>query len=74
MYDATGAEFLGAEMSCPSEASSQDAEMSCPSEASSQDVRPVVSTADAMLLLPTGTGLNQLDHVKVTGVVETTAQ
>ena len=48
MYDATGAEKLGVEMSCPSEASSQDAEMSCPSEASSQDVRPVVSTADAM--------------------------
>ena len=52
MYDATGAEFLGAEMSCPSEASSQDAEMSRPSEASSQDVRPVVSTADAMPLNP----------------------
>ena len=63
MYDATGAEKLGVEMSCPSEASSQavemscpseassqDAAMSCPSEASSQDVRPVVSTADAMLL------------------------
>ena len=61
MYDAKGAEKLGVEvscpseaspqvveMSCPSEASSQDAAMSCPSEASSQDVRPVVSTADAM--------------------------
>jgi hypothetical protein len=51
MYDAIGAEKLGVEVSCPSEASPQDASaaMSCPSEASSQDVRPVVSTADAML-------------------------
>jgi hypothetical protein len=53
MFDATGAEKLGAEMSCPPEASSQDAGMSCPpcpteAQASSQDVRPVVSTADAM--------------------------
>ena len=36
MYDATGAEKLGVEMSCPSEASSQVVEMSCPSVASSQ--------------------------------------
>ena len=85
MYDAKGAEKLVVEVSCPSEASPQDAEMSCPSEASSQDVRPVVYTADAMLLnqvvstadamtVNTNGGLNQLDLSKVTGVVETTAE
>ncbi len=50
MYDAGGAEKLGVEVPCPSEASPQAVEMSCPSEASSQDVRPGVSTADATLL------------------------
>jgi hypothetical protein len=49
MYDAGGAERLGVEVSCPSEASPQDAVMSCPTVASSQDVRPVVTTADATL-------------------------
>jgi hypothetical protein len=49
MYDAKGAEILGAEtladgMSCPTVASSR----------ASLDVRPVVSTADATLLVPTG--------------------
>ena len=88
MYDAMGAEILGAEklgveVSCPSEASPQDAEvscpseasppyaeMSCPSEASSQDVRPVVSTADATLLVNTGDGLNQLELSKDQGVAK----
>ncbi len=42
MSDAIGAEKLGAERPCPSEASPQDAEMSCPSE--------VPTTADAMPL------------------------
>jgi hypothetical protein len=61
MYDAGGAERLGVEVSCPSEASPQDAMMSCPTVASSQDVRPVVSTADA-------TSFGQ-----VTGLVESAA-
>ena len=85
MYDAGGAERLGAEVSCPSEASPQAVEvscpseaspqaveMSCPSEASSQDVRPVVSTADAMTVNTNG-GLNQLELSKVSGVVESEA-
>jgi hypothetical protein len=37
MFDAIGAEKLGVEVSCPSEAGPQDAEVSCPSEASPQD-------------------------------------
>jgi hypothetical protein len=44
--------------------------MSCPTVASSQDVRPVVSTADATLLVNTGDGLNQLELSQETGVAK----
>jgi hypothetical protein len=72
MYDAGGAERLGVEVSCPSEASPQDAVMSCPSEASSQDVRPVVSTADAMLLSQVTTTADAMLLSQVTSSADAT--
>ena len=72
MYDAGGAERLGVEVSCPSEASPQDAAMSCPSEASSQDVRPVVSTADATLLSQVTTTADAMLLSQVTSSADAT--
>jgi len=73
MYDAGGAERLGVEVSCPSEASPQDAVMSCPTVASSQDVRPGVSTADATVHNQVMSTADDSQIGQVTGFVESAA-
>ncbi len=77
MLDAIGAEKLGVEVSCPSEASPQDAEMSCPSEvmttADAMVLNQVTTTADAMLLNQVTTTADAMPLGKVTGTVESVA-